>query len=500
MAIERRVERRFKGSAGLLVLLLATAAAADEVVVMTSGAFTAPYLAAVPWFEKSTGHELVSVFGASTGGAGDSIPARLGRGEPADVIIVSAQALDALIAAGEVEAGSRVDLVLSPIGMAVRSGAPQPDISTVDALVRTLREAHSFAYSASVSGTYLSTELLPRLGLANEVAAKGRRIESERVGTVVARGDAELGFQQISELKPIEGIDFVGPLPDEVQRVSTFSAGIAVGARSPAAARELVAFLASPALGPLVEKFGLEQVGAHEWQSLFNGRDLTGWTPKISQHALGDNFANTFRVQDGVLTVAYDGYESFDEQFGHLFFAQPFSHYRLRIEYRFVGAQAPNAPGWAARNSGVMIHSQPPATMLRDQDFPISLEVQFLGGLSDGKPRPTGNLCSPGTRVVYGGEPDASHCIQAAAPTIDGDGWVTADVLVEGAERIVHYIDGAPVIEYGRVSYGGGNVTGHDPRAKPDGTPLASGYIALQSESHPIQFRRVELLNLEGSQ
>jgi ABC-type molybdate transport system substrate-binding protein len=498
MRLHRRLAPALARAARLAALLAATAAA-DEVVVMTSGAFTAPYNDVVPWFEKSTQHELVSVFGASTGGAADSIPSRLARGEPADVIIVSAQALDALIAAGEVEAGSRVDLVLSRIGVAVRAGAPKPDIGTVDALVRAVRAARSIAYSASVSGTYLATELFPGLGLADEIAAKGKRIESERVGAVVARGDAELGFQQISELLPIEGLDFVGALPDEAQRVSTFSAGIAVGARNPEAARELVAFLASPALGPVVEKYGLDQVGVRkeDWQQLFNGRDLTGWTPKIRKHALGDNYASTFRVVDGLLTVAYDGYDTFDEQFGHLFFAQPFSRYRLRVEYRFVGAQAPNAPSWAARNSGVMIHSQPPATMQRDQDFPISIEVQFLGGLRDGKPRPTGNLCSPGTRVVYAGQPDTTHCIQAAAPTIDGDEWVTADVLVEGSEHVVHYIDGAPVIEYGTVSYGGGNVTGHDPSAKPDGRPLNSGYLALQSESHPIQFRRVDLLDLD---
>jgi hypothetical protein len=384
--------------------------------------------------------------------------------------------------------------------MAVRAGAPKPDIGSIEALVRAVRAARSVAYSASVSGTYLATELFPRLGLADEIARKGKRIESERVGAVVARGEAEIGFQQISELLPIEGIDYVGPLPAEVQRVSTFSAGIAVGARSPAAARELVTFLASPMLGPIVERYGLEQAATAdgEWQALFNGRDLDGWTAKIRNSELGVNHAQTFRVVDGLLTVAYDGYDTFADRFGHLFYERPFSRYRLRIEYRFVGEQARSAPAWAARNSGVMIHSQPPATMTRDQDFPISIEVQFLGSLSDGRPRPTGNLCSPGTRVVYGGQPDASHCIQAAAPTIEGDRWVTAEVLVDGSERIVHYIDGLPVIEYGDVTYGGGNVNGHDPAAKPDGRPLARGYIALQSESHPIQFRRVELLNLDG--
>jgi ABC-type molybdate transport system substrate-binding protein len=487
---------------GLVValLLFGAPALADEIVVMTSGAFTAPFEQAAPWFERRTGHDVVSIFGASTGGAPDSLPVRLARGERADVVIASAQALDALVAAGKVEAGTRRDLVLSRIGVAVRAGTPRPDISSVAALVRTLREARSIAYSASVSGTYLATELFPRLGLAEEIAAKGRRIEGERVGAVVARGDAEIGFQQISELVTIEGIDYVGPLPDDVQRVSTFSAAFATGARSRAAARELIEFLASPALGPIVERYGLDQAGvaAGAWRPLFNGRDLTGWTPKIRGHALGENFADTFRVRDGLLTVDYDGYDTFAEQFGHLFFAEPFSRYRLRIEYRFSGAQAPSAPAWAARNSGVMVHSQPPATMLRDQDFPISIEVQFLGGLRDGNARPTANVCSPGTRIVYAGAPDTQHCIQSSAATIEGDRWVTADVLVEGGERIVHYVDGLPVIEYGGITYGGGNVNGHDPAQKPDGRPLTRGFIALQSESHPIQFRRVEILGLEA--
>src|SRR6185436_5106592 len=198
-------------SIALVALLGALPAAADEVVVMTSGAFTAPFEVAAPWFERRTDHDVVTVFGASTGGAADSIPVRLARGERADVVIASAQAVDALIVAGTVERGSRRDLVLSRIGVAVRAGSPKPDVSSVDALVRAVRAARSIAYSASVSGTYLANELFPRLGLAEEIAAKGRRIESERVGAVVARGDAELGFQQISELVTIDGIDFVVP-------------------------------------------------------------------------------------------------------------------------------------------------------------------------------------------------------------------------------------------------------------------------------------------------
>lgn len=241
-----------------------------------------------------------------------------------------------------------------------------------------------------------------------------------------------------------------------------------------------------------------DEVPVEEWTPLFNGRDLDGWTAKVRGHELGDNYAHTFRVVDGLLTVDYDGYDAFEERFGHLFFAGPFSHYRLRVEYRFVGAQAAGAPEWARRNSGVMLHAQAPETMTVEQDFPISLEFQFLGGLGDGMPRPTGNVCSPGTRLVYRGAPDEMHCIPAAAPTFEGDAWVVAEALVLGGERIVHFIDGKPVIEYGGTSYGGGAVTGHRADAKPDGRPLASGYIALQSESHPIQFRRVELLNLKG--
>lgn len=230
---------------------------------MTSGGFTAPYLELVPAFEQSSKQKVITSFGASMGGAPDSIPSRLERGEPVDVVILAAPALDDLIKQGKVVPGSRVDLVRSVIGMAVRAGAPKPDISTVDALTRTLLQATSIAYSASASGVYLSTELFPRLGVADQIKHKAKRIESERVGAVVARGDAELGFQQVSELLPIAGIDYVGPLPDAVQQVTVFSAGIATKAREPEAAKALIRFLASPAARSVITKSGLEPVAAH---------------------------------------------------------------------------------------------------------------------------------------------------------------------------------------------------------------------------------------------
>jgi molybdate transport system substrate-binding protein len=194
------------------------------------------------------------------GGAPDSIPMRLERGEPADVLIMASTVLDELVEQGKVVRGSRVDLVRSSIGMAVRAGAPKPDISTVEALIRTLLEAKSIAYSASASGIYVSTKLFPRLGVAEQVRDKSIRVVSERVGTVVARGDAEIGFQQVSELLPIPGLDYVGPLPSEAQEITVFSAGVATAAKNPQAARELIQFLASPAVVPAIRKVGLEPV------------------------------------------------------------------------------------------------------------------------------------------------------------------------------------------------------------------------------------------------
>jgi molybdate transport system substrate-binding protein len=242
------------------ILSWPVAAAAQEVRVMLSGGFSAPYFEVLPEFERTSKYTVVTSSGASMGGAPDSIPSRLDRGEPADVVILAATALDDLIQQGKVAAGSRVDLVRSAIGLAVRAGAPKPDISTVDALRQTLLEAKSIAYSASASGVYLSTELFQRLGIADQVRAKSRRIESERVGAVVARGEAEIGFQQISELLPIPGIDYVGPLPPDVQRVTVFSAGIATRATQREAARALIDFLASPAAIAAIRKSGLEPV------------------------------------------------------------------------------------------------------------------------------------------------------------------------------------------------------------------------------------------------
>ena len=234
------------------------------------------------------------------------------------------------------------------------------------------------------------------------------------------------------------------------------------------------------------------------WVDLFNGRDLDDWTVKIRHYEPGVNFADTFRVQDGLLTVSYDGYEDFDTRFGHIFYKDVFSHYRLRLEYRFVGEQAAGGQDWARRNSGVMLHSQAPETMPAEQDFPISLEAQFLGGLDDGKPRPTLNLCTPGTNVYVSDRFTEQHCVPSSSATYQGDQWVAVEVLVLGGDRMVHYVDGEAVMEYTDPSYGGGVVSGHRPRAKPDGEPLGEGYIALQSESHPVQFRNIRLLNLRG--
>jgi molybdate transport system substrate-binding protein len=244
----------------LLVAASASGARAADVNVMISGGFSAALRDLTPAFERATGNKIVMISGPSMGNTPQAIPARLQRGEAADVVIMVGYALDALIKQGKVTADSRVDLARSGIGMAVRAGAPKPDISTVDAFKNALLAARSIAYSDSASGVYLSTDLFPRLGIADRIKGKSSMIPAEPVGLVVARGDAELGFQQISELRPIPGIDIVGPLPAELQKITIFSSGIVSGAQHADAAKALLAFLGTPAAAAAVSKSGMEPI------------------------------------------------------------------------------------------------------------------------------------------------------------------------------------------------------------------------------------------------
>ena len=239
-------------------LLTAATAPTTSIKVVTSGAFTAAYLDLVPEYESATHNKLVTEFGPSMGTTHNAIPVRLERGEAIDVVIMALPALQDLIEKGKIAAASRVDLVQSKIGMAVKAGAPKPDISTLDDLKRTLLAAKSIAYSDSASGVYLSTELFPKLGIADRIKAKTRKIEADPVGGVVAKGEVEIGFQQISELRPVKGIDIVGPLPPGAQRVTVFAAGIPATATHPEAAKALIQWLASPAHYAAIRKSGLE--------------------------------------------------------------------------------------------------------------------------------------------------------------------------------------------------------------------------------------------------
>ena len=238
-----------------------------------------------------------------------------------------------------------------------------------------------------------------------------------------------------------------------------------------------------------------------EWLQLFNGHDLSGWTPKFSHHDLGENFRDTFRVEEGLLKVRYDRWPTFTDEFGHLFYKDRFSYYVLAAEYRFVGEQVSTARKdltWAIRNNGLMLHSPDPRTMLKDQDFPISIEVQLLGGLGDGTPRTTANLCTPGTHVVMNGALRTEHCTNSSSKTYDGDQWVRVEVRVHGDELIRHSVEGRTVLEYTKPQIGGSAASPTDPAVKVDGTPLTGGFISVQAETAPTDFRKIELLNLEG--
>ncbi|MGD2121374.1 MAG: DUF1080 domain-containing protein [Gemmatimonadota bacterium] len=248
------------------------------------------------------------------------------------------------------------------------------------------------------------------------------------------------------------------------------------------------------ACGPPEEEASerLAEPAETEWIELFNGRDLTGWTMKIAGQELGEDPWETVRVQDGLLTVSYENYDDWQDRFGHLFYQEPFSHYELRVEYRFIGDQVPGAAAWAFKNNGVMFHAQPPETMLRDQSFPLSIEAQLLGG-NGTDPRPTANVCTPGTHVAIHGNQVQDHCINSDGPTIHGEEWVTLDLVVRGASSVVHVMNGDTVMAYTDLVIGGATEEEFGEPAQGEGQPLTGGYIAIQSESHPVQFRQILL-------
>ena len=235
-----------------------------------------------------------------------------------------------------------------------------------------------------------------------------------------------------------------------------------------------------------------------EWIKLFNGRDIKDWTVKIHHHDVGVNFGNTFRVEDGLIKVRYDQYGDFNDQFAHLYYNKPFSYYRMVLEYRFVGKLQKGAPDYTLLNSGLMFHSQDPKTMLKEQDWPISVEMQFLAGLGDGKPRPTGNMCSPGTIVEYQGKLDPRHCINSSSKTYDADQWVKAELIVLGDSLVTHLINGEVVLQYTKPQIEEGVVHNYDPAVWTPGKLLTEGFVSLQSEGQPIDFKNIELLNLKG--
>ena len=232
-----------------------------------------------------------------------------------------------------------------------------------------------------------------------------------------------------------------------------------------------------------------------EWQQIFNGKDLDGWTIKFSGQELGVNFRDTFRVEDEMLRVVYDNYETFDDAYAHIYYKEKLSHYRLKLEYRFTGIQTPESEVWNNRNSGVMFHSQSPESMYFDQDFPASVEAQFLGGLSDGKERQTANICTPGTDFHIDGKLYSEHCYRSTSKTYHGDQWVEVEIEVRGDEVIRHFVNGELVFEYEKTRI----IPNEEDSAHfiTEPLPLKDGYIALQAESHPIDFRNIMLMKLK---
>jgi 3-keto-disaccharide hydrolase len=235
----------------------------------------------------------------------------------------------------------------------------------------------------------------------------------------------------------------------------------------------------------------------NEWRSLFNGKDLNGWVAKFHHHKLGDNYANTFRVHNGTIQVNYDDYTAFDERYGHLFYDEPFSSYHLKFEYKFTDQWLTDAESFTYRNSGIMFHSQDPKTILKEQDWPISVEYQILADEGEGEPRPTGNMCSPGTDVVFNNEIDRRHCIRSSSKTYQWHEWVQGELIVYRDSLIIHKVNGKKVLEYTKPQIGGGVANGYDPVLKIDGTPLTNGYIGLQAEGQGIEFKNIMIKELD---
>ena len=243
-----------------------------------------------------------------------------------------------------------------------------------------------------------------------------------------------------------------------------------------------------------------QRADQRDWIQIFNGKDLRDWDIKFKGHQLGDNLYDTFRVEHGLLKVSYDKWPAFHGEFGHIFYKRPFSYYIVAAEYRFVGNQVAGVGAdlaWAKRNNGIMIHSQSAASMGLDQDFPISIEVQLLGGLGQGK-RSTANMCSPGTNIVMDGKLVTTHCIDSKSQTYDGDQWVRVEAMVLGDSIVKHIVNGDTVMTYSKPQMGGGMANDLKAGVMHDGMPLREGYIALQAETAPIEFRKVEVLVLEG--
>ena len=232
------------------------------------------------------------------------------------------------------------------------------------------------------------------------------------------------------------------------------------------------------------------------WETLFNGEDLEGWTPKIHHHDVGENYANTFRVSDGSIQVNYDQYQTFDERYGHLFYKESFSSFHLKFRYRFTEQWMEDAPGYTYRNSGIMFHSQAPQTILKEQDWPISVEFQMLADAGDGQPRPTGNMCSPGTEVIYEGKMDPRHCINSSSDTYQWDQWVDAELIVQDS-LVTHKINGEVVLKYTEPQIGGGVANRFDPEIKQDGKLLTQGYIGLQAEGQGVEFKDIKIRRLD---